>query len=307
MDQGSNPSGDVSSRLGSRYSGYTTLRVAQADGIARVTLDNGPVNLLDRAMFKELLRLTDALAADDSVRVVLLGSANPGYFIAHFDVAQILRFPVDPLAAAAPLPGPAPADAPLSAFHRLCEAWRSMPKATIAVVEGRAGGGGSELALSCDMRFALQGRAVFNQPEVALGILPGGSGTVRLSRLLGRSRALEAILGCDDIDADLAERWGWVNRSLSAAALWPHVDRLAARIASFPPHAVAAAKACVLRGEKDLLPDLQAEGAAFQGTLSGAGTRDAMLRFLAQGGQTPEGEGRLGALCGALHAPPAGG
>lgn len=290
---------DLNTTRSSPHSGYTTLRVAQADGIARVTLDNGPVNLLDRTMFKELLRLTDALAADDSVRVVLLGSANPGYFIAHFDVGQILRFPAD-----APPAGPPPSDAPLSAFHRLCEAWRSMPKATIAVVEGRAGGGGSELALSCDMRFALRGRAVFNQPEVALGILPGGSGTARLSRLLGRSRALEAILGCDDIDADLAERWGWVNRTLPAAALWPHVDRLAARIASFPPHAVAAAKACVLRGEKDLLPDLQAEGAAFQGTLSGPGTRAAMERFMAQGGQTPEGEGRLGALCGELHAPP---
>jgi hypothetical protein len=110
---------------------------------------------------------------------------------------------------------------------------------------------------------------VFNQPEVALGILPGGSGTVRLSRLLGRSRALEVVLGCDDVDADLAEDWGWVNRTLGADALWPHVDRLAARIASFPPHAVAAAKASVLRAEQGVVADLQAEAAAFQGTLSG--------------------------------------
>ena len=283
------------------YSGYQALRVSLANGIARVTLDNGAINLIDKPLYKALIRLVAQLATDEQVRVVILCSANPDFFIAHFDVGLILKFPVD-------APVPAPDEAPtLSPFHQLCEALRTMPKATIAVIEGRVGGGGSEIALSCDMRFALRGRAVFNQPEVALGILPGGSGTVRLSRLLGRSRALEAILGCDDIDADLAERWGWVNRSLSAAALWPHVDRLAARIASFPPHAVAAAKVCVLRGEKDLLPDLQAEGAAFQGTLSGAGTRDAMLRFLAQGGQTPEGEGRLGALCGALHAPRAGG
>ena len=277
------------------YSDYRCLRVQQAQGVARVILDNGPVNLLDKPLFKELLRLTDQLAADDSVRVVLLASANPDFFIAHFDVGLILKFPADaPAADAAP--------APLSPFHRMAEAWRTMPKATIAVVEGRAGGGGSEIALSCDMRFALRGKAVFNQPEVALGILPGGSGTVRLGRLLGRSRALEVVLGCDDVDADTAEHWGWVNRTLDAAALWPHVDRLAARIASFPPHAVAAAKASVLRAEHGVVADLQAEAADFQGTLSGPGTRAAMEHFLASGGQTPAGEGRLGALCADLHA-----
>jgi hypothetical protein len=173
------------------YSTYHCLRVQLDRGIARVTLDNGAINLLDKPLFKELLRLTDDLAADDAVRVVLLCSANPQFFIAHFDVGLILRFPADAPAADAP-------PAPLSPFHRMAEAWRTMPKATIAVVEGRAGGGGSEIALSCDMRFALRGGAIFNQPEVALGILPGGSGTVRLGRLLGRSRALEAVLGCDD-------------------------------------------------------------------------------------------------------------
>lgn len=281
---------------------YQTLRLQVADGVARVTLDHGPINLLDKAMFKELLRLVDQLAADEQVRVVLIGSANPGYFIAHFDVNLILRFPAGP---------PAPVDpaAPLSNFHRLCEALRTMPKATIAVVEGRAGGGGSEIALSCDMRFALRDKAVFNQPEVALGILPGGSGTVRLSRLMGRSRTLEAVLGCDDIPADVAEAWGWVNRALPAADLWPHVNRLAARIASFPPHAVAAAKASVLQAEQGVLAHLQTESAGFQGTLAHPATRDAMQRFLAEGGQTPEGEARLGDLAAALHrggAPAAG-
>lgn len=274
---------------------YPTLRVSLQQGIARVLLDNGPINLLDKPMFKDLLALVPLLAADDRVRVVVLASANPDFFIAHFDVGLILKFP----------PGPQAAPARLSPFHQLCEALRTMPKATIAVVEGRAGGGGSEIALSCDMRFALRDKAVFNQPEVALGILPGGSGTVRLARLLGRSRALEVVLGCDDIPAGLAEAWGWVNRALPAAELWPHVDKLAARIASFPPQAVAAAKACVLRAEKEVLPDLLAEAAAFQGTLGEAGTREAMQRFLAQGGQTPAGELQLGALAAALHPAPA--
>lgn len=281
------------------YADYKTLRVDLANGIARITLDNGAINLLDKPMFKELLRLIDQLAADDAVRVVVLASANPDFFIAHFDVGLILKFPAAPAVADAP-------PAPLSPFHRMCETLRTMPKTTIAVIEGRAGGGGSEIALSCDMRFALRGRAVFNQPEVALGILPGGSGTVRLSRLLGRGRALEVVLGCDDVAADLAEAWGWVNRALPASELWPHVDRLAARIASFPPHAVAAAKASVLRAEKDVVADLQAEATAFQATLGETGTRAAMQRFLASGGQTAAGEARLGALAAELHHAQAG-
>lgn len=275
------------------YSDYRCLRVELTQGVARVTLANGEINLLDKPLFKEMIKLTEQLAADDQVRVVILRSANPDFFIAHFDVGLILKFPVD---------APAP-DAGLSPFHRMCETLRTMPKATIAVVEGRAGGGGSEIALSCDMRFALRDRAVFNQPEVALGILPGGSGTVRLSRLLGRSRALEVVLGCDDVPAETAEAWGWVNRALPAAELWPHVDRLAARIASFPAHAVAAAKASVLRAEKEVVPDLLAEAVAFQGTLGGAGTRAAMEHFMASGGQTPAGELRLGELAAELHRP----
>jgi len=215
----------------------------------------------------------------------VLRSATPGFFIAHFDVTLIQRLPTD----AAPA-------TELNDFHAMCEAFRTMPKATIAVIEGRVGGGGSELTLSCDMRFAALGRAVFNQPEVALGIIPGGTGTQRLPRLMGRSRALEAILGCDDVDAALAERWGWVNRALPAGELWPFIERLSGRIASFPPHAVAAAKASVLLAEKDIGTDLLAEAALFNGTLSEPAARQAMQRFLAGGGQTRDGEVRLGSL-----------
>jgi enoyl-CoA hydratase/carnithine racemase len=150
------------------------------------------------------------------------------------------------------------------------------------------------------MRFAALGQAVFNQPEVSLGIIPGGSGTVRLARLMGRSRALETILGCDDVDAALAERWGWVNRALPADELWPFVQRLAARIAGFPPHAVQAAKAAVLRAEKDVVADLLAEATAFSNTLAEPSAQEAMQRFMAMGGQTVDGESRLGELAGEL-------
>jgi enoyl-CoA hydratase/carnithine racemase len=273
------------------YEGYEKLRVRVEGGVAMVTIDSPPINLLDRALYFDMQRLAAELSGDPDVRVVVLRSSTPGFFIAHFDVGLILRIPTD-------LPEPTE----LNEFHTMCETFRTMPKATVAVVEGRAGGGGSELALSCDMRFAARETAIFNQPEVALGIIPGGSGTQRLARLVGRSRALEIVLSCDDVDAELAERWGWVNRALPAGELWTFVDRLVARIASFPPHAVAEAKASVLRAEKEVIADLLAEGAAFSRTLGGPGTRDSMERFLASGGQTVEGERRLGELVAHLAA-----
>ncbi|MFM8649647.1 MAG: enoyl-CoA hydratase/isomerase family protein [Actinomycetota bacterium] len=266
------------------------VSVSKADGIARIVFDNPPINLFTWEEFAATAQIVGDLSVDDTVRVVILSSANPDFFIAHFDVKAILSFPT----------GQPPATE-LNPYHVMCEQLRTMPKATIAVIEGRAGGGGSEVALSCDMRFAAlpskkHAGAVFNQPEVALGIIPGGSGTQRLARLMGRSRALEVVLGCDDIDAETAEKWGWVNRALPRKQLRPFVERLAARIASYPAHAVAAAKASVLRAEKEVAADLLAEGNAFSGTLGGPGTREAMERFLAIGGQTAAGELRLGDL-----------
>ena len=267
------------------------LRVVVDDGVATVTIDNPPINLFDADLYKGMVALSGELAVDDEVRVVVLRSADAAFFIAHFDVGLIQRFPTD---------APPEPQTELNPFHLMCERFRTMPKATIAVIEGRVGGGGSELALSCDMRFAALGQAVFNQPEVALGIIPGGTGTQRLPRLIGRSRALEAVLGCDDIDAATAERWGWVNRALPRGELWPFVEQLARRIAGYPPHAVAAAKAAVLRAEKEVVPDLFADADAFAATLGHPRTRRAMERFFELGGQTRDGELALGAICRAL-------
>jgi len=253
-------------------------------GVATLTIDHPPINLMTVDLFVELLKAGHALAADDAVRAVVLRSAHPEWFIAHFDVEAILGMPTDQ-----------PPASELNAFHQMCEAFRTMPKPSIAVIEGRVGGGGSELALSCDMRFATPA-AVFSQPEVALGIIPGGSGTVRLPRLIGRGRALEVILGCDDIDAATAERWGWVNRVLAADDIGPFVDRLSGRIASFPAHAVAAAKASIVRAEAGVEADLLAEGNAFNETLASEETQALMRAFIALGGQTPETESRLGAF-----------
>ena len=261
-------------------------------GVAVVTIDHPPINLMTVDVFIDLARTVDQLASDDDVRALVLRSADPEWFIAHFDVEAILSFPTD---------RQRPTE--VNGFHAMCEQLRTMPKPTIAQIAGRVGGGGSEVALSCDMRFATPD-AVFSQPEVALGIIPGGSGTVRLPRLIGRSRALEVILGCEDVDAVTAERWGWINRVVPEHDINEFVDRLAGRIASFPAHAVAAAKASVVRSEIDVVDQLLAESAAFNATLAEPSSQSAMRRFLDLGGQTPEGERRLGDLAGELGDPP---
>ena len=266
---------------------FDTLRVEVADGIARVTIDHPPINLFDLQLMLDLSRCGEVLAADENVRVVVARSANPEFFIAHADVGLILQLPREPQ------------DAPseeLGFFHALCERFRTMPKATIAVVEGCVRGGGSEFVSSFDMRFASRDGAVFGQPEVPLGIIPGGSGTQRLPRLVGRARALEIILGGGDVDAALAEAWGWVNRALPADELWPFVDELAARIASFPAHAIAAAKRSVDNALPDPTDGLCTEEWLFSQTLLEPSAIQRMEAFLALGGQTRDVELDLPAM-----------
>src|SRR5258705_12510838 len=201
---------------------YTTLAIERDERVATVTLDHRPMNLLDLALMTDLERLGRELEADTETRAVVFQSANPDYFIAHADVALIQRLPSE-------VP---PKSEELTFFHQMVERYRTLPCATIGAIEGRARGGGSEFLLSLDLRFGALGRCILSQPEVALGILPGGSGTQRLPRLIGRGRALEVILGCEDFDAELAERYGWINRALPAAELRPFVAALAQRIAA---------------------------------------------------------------------------
>jgi enoyl-CoA hydratase/carnithine racemase len=260
---------------------YETLSVAIDGGVARVTVDHPPINLLDLPLMLDLARCGEELATDEDVRVVVASSANPDFFIAHADVELILQLPREGR--------DRPSDE-LGFFHAMCERFRTMPKATIAVIEGRVRGGGSELVSSFDMRFASRDRARLGQPEVPLGIIPGGSGTQRLPRLVGRARALEIILGGDDVDATLAEAWGWVNRALPDGELWPFVDALARRLASFPPHAVAAAKRSVDDAMPDPEPGLRQEEWRFSQTLLEPSAIERMEAFLELGGQTREVE-----------------
>ena len=267
---------------------YDTVSVRQEGAALWATLSNPPINLFTRDFYLDVARFVAEVADDDSVQAVVLQSANPDFFIAHFDVELILAFPAEGEATRSPA---------LSGFHVMCEQLRTMGKATIVKLAGRVGGGGSELAASCDMRFGVLGRTVVNQMEVPIGILPGGTGTQRLPRLMGRGRALEVILGGVDLDAATAERWGYLNRAFEdVAALDGYVDALARRIASYPPQAVALAKAAVNGAEPAWTQGLVEEAYLFQKLLRTPEATAAMRTFLELGGQTRDGELRVAEL-----------
>jgi enoyl-CoA hydratase/carnithine racemase len=264
------------------YDDFRLIRVAVADGICRATIDHPPINLLDVQLMTELGRLTQDVAADDEVRVLIVDSADPEFFVAHADVGLIMDIPTDNTAL----------HDELSPFHAAMESFRKLPKATIAVIEGICRGGGSEWAMAFDMRYAALGKAVFGQPEVALGIIPGGGGTQRLPRLVGRGRALEVILGGMDVDAATAQAWGYVDRALPPEQLRRFVDKLAARIAAAPLQAIAAAKRAVdacLTGD-DLVTGLRIEDQLFRETLAEPAARQRLQAIIDAGAQTREFE-----------------
>jgi len=266
---------------------YQCLKIRIDRGVCFATIDHPPINLCDVALMQEIDRIGREIEADPDVRVVVFDSADPDFFIAHADVSLIQQLPDN-----AP-----PRGTELSFFHAMVDRFRTMSKVSIAKIEGRARGGGSEFVLSLDMRFAALGKAVLGQPEVALGILPGGSGTQRLPRLCGRGRALEIVLGCQDFPADVAERYGYINRALPPHELGRFVDELAYRIASFPVEAVALAKGLVNSAEQGVLDGLLDEAHAFNLTLGTDEAKRRMAGFLAGGGQTREMEtGDLGRL-----------
>ncbi|MCV7383016.1 enoyl-CoA hydratase/isomerase family protein [Mycolicibacter longobardus] len=261
----------------------TTLTVSQDGPVARVLIDHGEINLMDAAMMGDLWRLVKWLrsAGGRDVRVVVLESANPDFFIAHVDLALLQASADNPEAA-------------VGSFQDMVGAFRALHQVTIGVVSGRVAGGGMELLVNLDLRFAVTGRAVFNQVETGIGVIPAGSGPQHLHHLLGRGRALEVILGHDDLDAHLAERYGLVNRALDAADVAPFLDRLVGRIATVPLADIADVKATL--AAPDLDAGLAVERSAFARVLERGAALPKMQRFLDAGGQTPGGERRLAGL-----------
>src|ERR1700729_2358573 len=263
-----------------QYSDYKCFLFSFDSGDAFVSINPPPINLLDEVLSQEFDRLGRELEADESVRVVVLQSALPDFFIAHAGLGRV---------------GAASKMVSHTRSFRLTqvigERFRNMPKATIAKIEGRTRGGVSEIALAVDMCFAAVGKAIFGHLEVAIGLVPGGGSTQRLPRLIGRGRALEVLLGCNDLSAELAEHYGYINRALPADELTPFVEKLAHRIASFPAHTVAHVKAAVDRGAFGSLAEgLLVEAHESDLSVASEVTQARVAEALKGGAETYEGE-----------------
>src|SRR6202048_3480226 len=256
----------------------------------RVTFDHPPLNIFGPETIPELDEIVTALETDDDVKVVVFDSAVEGFFLTHYD---FLAKPEDTINWP---PGPTGLPPLPDMLVRLSRA----PVVSIASIRGRATGVGSELALACDMRFASLGRAILSQFEVGAGLVPGSGPMARLARLVGRGRALEVLLGADDIPGDLAERYGYVNRSLPDSDLDAFVEALATRIAKFDKWAIANTKRLV---NTSLPPDVEF-GAGWDACIASLGrpaAQDGIKALMSQGFHKPgDAENRLGYYVGQI-------
>jgi enoyl-CoA hydratase/carnithine racemase len=257
----------------------------------RVTFDNGPVNLLDPDTVDQLGALLGRIENDTDLTVVVFRSDKPGYFMAHWD------FLADNARVAAMPPGRTGLHPYVDNFVRLSR----LPVATISEIRGRTRGAGSEFVLATDIRFASE-KAILGQFEVGVGAVPGGGPMARLSRLIGRGRALELLLGGEDVTGPLAAEYGYVNRLVPDTELDSHTDAFARRIAAFDKVAVAGIKELV---DLATLPadDEFARGlAAYFATAGRPEHRPFAQLLFANGLQRPDGiEADLGAAIGRLR------
>jgi len=246
----------------------------------RVVFNHLPINLVDHDTLRELNQVTSELEGSPDAKVVIFESANPDCFLAHWDTSSV--------SSAEPgSPDPSWMDIGLRLAH--------MPVISIASIRGRARGIGSEIALGCDMRFASIEKTVLGQPEVGVGMVPGGGAMERLPMLIGRARALEIVVGADDFDALTAERYGWINRALPDAQLDEFVTGLAQRIASFDKQAAAAAKRIINRDAIPSTDKLRESQAMFSQTFNWPGTKARGKRSLELGmGKPGDFEMRFG-------------
>ncbi len=259
----------------------------------RVTFDLPPLNIFGPKEMPRLNEIVAALETDDQVKVVVFDSAVDDFFLIHYDFLA-------PLEESTRLPtGPTGLQALPDALARISRA----PVVSIASIRGRATGVGSELALACDMRFASREKAILSQWEVGAGLVPGGGPMARLPRLMGRGRALEVLLTANDIPGELAERYGYVNRSFPDVELDGFVDALAMRIASFDKQAIAETKRLVdvasLPSDAEIVPEWD----AFLASLNRPASQMRIKALMARGFHQPgDVETRLGYHVGQLGA-----
>lgn len=266
---------------------YSTLRVSSEHGVARIVLDNPPVNALGTTMMRELRTVLTGLKDDSSVRVIVFSSADPEFFIAHVDMH--IGEEMDTLQE---LAAGAPAD--VNVFQAIGELIRHQPQVTVVKLAGKARGGGAEFVAAADMTFAAVETAGLGQIEALMGIVPGGGGTQYLRNRVGRNRALEVILTADLFDAETAASYGWINRALPADELDEHVDRVARNIAALPAGVIEAAKHSL--PADDFTEGLLRENDAWASTFSLPTAQHLISGGLRSGAQTPAGERDLEGL-----------
>lgn len=234
-----------------KYENFQTFDVAVENAIATVTFNFGAVNVQGQEMLADLNSLAMRLERDRQTKVVIFQSANPEIWVCHYDTELLKDLSTEAVSRE---------DAQLLDLQSVCERLSKVPQATIAKLEGFARGGGHELALALDMRFAARGKFKFMQMEVGMGILPCGGGASRMARQTGLGRALEIILSAQDYDADDAERMGTINKALDPDEIGPYVDALARRIAQFPAESINACKQMVYESiDKPISEALRAE------------------------------------------------
>jgi len=262
-----------------RPSSWTHLRLARSPGHWRVTFDHPPINTVTATTIVELAELVDLIEAQSDLNVVVFDSANPDFFLAHYDTEN------DPAQTAAMPAGPTGMHPWLDLMARLSRA----AVVSIAAIRGRTRGAGSEFVLACDMRFASRENTLIGQFEVGAGFVPGGGPTARLPRLVGRGRALEILLVADDHDGPRAELYGYVNRTVADAELDAEVDAIASRIARFDHDAIARTKAHVDRATLPADDELAAALPDFFGAFGRPGPQARQAR-LAKLGLNTDGD-----------------
>ena len=234
-----------------QYQGFTTFRTEQTGAVLTVTFDYPPVNVQGQAMLADLNSLAMRLERVRETKVVVFQSAHPEIWVCHYDTELLKDMSTEAVSRD---------EVELLDLQTVCQRISKVPQATIAKLEGFARGGGHELALALDMRFAARGKFRFMQMEVGMGILPCGGGASRMARQVGLGRALEIVLSARDFDADEAEAYGTINKALDPDEIGEYVDTLAKRIARFPAASIHACKQAVYESiDKPIDEALRAE------------------------------------------------
>jgi enoyl-CoA hydratase/carnithine racemase len=268
---------------------FKTLTVRREESVLLVEISAPPMNLLGPELVRDLVSLIQSAEADSALRVLVFKSADPDYFISHVDVTRIKEYRQE----AVKLVG----EASIGLLFRRLSTSRLV---TIAQIEGRVRGAGSEFVLACDMRFAARESAIFGQPEAGLGANPGAGGIQHLARLMGRGRALEVMLSSEDYNADLAERYGWINRALPADALSDFVRSLSHRIARFPAGGLSVVKDRVNAIALASTDDFRRDSDLFGEGMLKPEAQSQMQAALERGFQTRDAEMNLAHLLGEL-------